>query len=153
MKRIACLVVLLSACCMAVEPSQVRYLGGTFDNSKVGAIGSLDLSTSEAITYESLTWRFMIPYGQIVSYEYQEEVTHRLGVLPSIAVGLLKHRQHRHVFTIVYRNKQLTKQVAVFEVPKSAAGSVRAVLDAKGIPTCVQYGPCRTKQLPFLSVP
>jgi hypothetical protein len=77
------------------------------------------------------------PDGQIVSYQYQEEVSHRLGVPPSFAVGLLKHRQHGHVFTIVYLNDQLTKQVAIFEVPKSAA-----VLDAKGVHTCVQYGPC-----------
>jgi len=46
---------------------------------------------------------------------------------------------------IVYLNDQLKKQIAVFEVPKSEAGSVKAVLDAKGVHTCVQYGACNAK--------
>lgn len=145
MKRIVCAVLMLSICCMAVEQGQVRYLGGTLDNSKVGAIGRLDLSSPGSINYETGKSRFTIPYNQIVGYQYNEEVTHHLGVLPSIAVGLLKHRQHRHVFTIVYLNDQQTKQIAVFEVPKNAAESVKAVLDAKGVHACVQYDACNAK--------
>jgi len=144
MKRVTYAVLMLSICCMAVEQGQVRYLGGTLDNSKAGAIGRLDLSSPGSITYETEKSRFTIPYNQIVGYQYDEEVTHHLGVLPSIAVGLLKHRQHRHVFTIIYLNEQ-TKQVAVFEVPKNAAESVKAVLDAKGVHTCVQYDACNAK--------
>ena len=142
MKRVACVVLFLSICCMAVEQGQVRYLGGTLDNSKVGAVGRLDLSAPRSITYESGKSHFTIPYDLIVSYQYNEEVTHHLGVLPSIAVGLLKHRQHRHVFTISYLNDQGSKEIAVFEVSKQAAVGVRAVLDAKGIHTCLQYQPC-----------
>ena len=142
MKRLASIVVLLSACCMAVEQGQVRYLGGTFDNSKVGAIGRLDMSSPGSITFETGTSHCAILYERIVNYHYGEQVAHQLGVLPSIAVGLLKRRQHRHVFTIVYLNDQLTKQIGVFEVPKRAPGSIKAVLDAKGIHTCVQYDPC-----------
>jgi len=145
MKRVTYAVLMLSICCMAVEQGEVRYLGGTLDNSKVGAIGRLDLSSPGSITYETGKSRFTIPYNQIVGYQYNEEVTHHLGVLPSIAVGLLKHRQHRHVFTIVYLNDQQTKQIAVFEVPKSAAESVKAVLEAKGVHTCVQYDACNAK--------
>jgi hypothetical protein len=145
MKQLACVVFFLSVCCMAAEPGQVRYRGGTLDNSKVRALGRLDLSSPGSITYETGKSRFTIPYEQIVSYQYEEEVAHHLGVLPAIAVGLIKHRQHRHVFTIVYLNDQLKKQIAVFEVPKSEAGSVKAVLDAKGVHTCVQYGACNAK--------
>ena len=145
MKRLCCAVVMLSISCMGISQTEVRYLGGTLDNSKVGSQGQLDLSAPGSITYATGKSHFTIPYEQIVSYQYNEEVSHRLGVLPSIAVGLLKHRQHRHVFTIVYLNDQLTKQVAVFEVPKQAAESVKAVLDAKGIHTCVQYAACNPK--------
>jgi hypothetical protein len=142
MRWVASIVFLLSTCCMAVEPGEVRYLGGTFDNSKVGAIGRLDFSLPESITFATGKSHCAIPYERIVSYQYSDEVAHHLGVLPSIAVGLLKRRQHRHVFTIVYLNDQLAKQIVVFEVPKSAAGSIKAVLDAKGTHTCVQYDPC-----------
>ena len=145
MIRIVCIVLCLSVCCMAVEDGQVRYLGGTLDNSKVGAVGRLDLSSPGSITYEAGTLLFTIPYARIVSYQYNEEVTHHLGVLPSVAVGLLKHRQRRHVFTIVYLNDQQTKQVTVIEVSKNAAGSVKAVLDAKGVHNCVQYDACTAK--------
>ena len=61
MKRLACVVFLLSACCLAVEPGQVRYLGGTFDNSKVGALGRLDLSSPGSMTYQAAESRFTIP--------------------------------------------------------------------------------------------
>ena len=145
MIRIVCIVLFLSGLCVAVENGQVRYLGGTLDNSMVGSVGRLDLSSPGSITYQSGKSHFTIPYEQIVSYQYSENVAHHLGVLPSVAVGLLKHRQRRHVFTIVYQNEQQTKQIAVFEVPKSAAGSVKAVLDAKGVHTCVQYDACNAK--------
>jgi len=69
MKRILCAVLILSICCVAVEQGQVRYLGGTFDNSEVGAIGRLDLSSPGAITYEAGKARFTIPYRQMVSYQ------------------------------------------------------------------------------------
>jgi len=145
MKRVCCAVLMLSISCMAIGQTQVRYVGGTLDNSKAGTLGQFDMSSPGSITYETGKSRFTIPYEQIVSYQYNEEVSHRLGVLPSIAVGLVKHRQHRHVFTIVYLTDQQTKQIAVFEVPKQAAESVKAVLDAKGIHTCVQYGACSAK--------
>ena len=145
MKRVFGAVLMLSISCMAIGQTEVRYIGGTLDNSKVGSQGQLDMSAPGSITYATGKSRFTIPYEQIVSYQYNEEVSHHLGVLPSIAVGLLKHRQHRHVFTIVYLNDQQTKQIAVFEVPKQAAESVKAVLDAKGIHTCVQYAACTQK--------
>lgn len=145
MKRVCWAVLILSISSMAIGQTEVRYLGGTLDNSKVGTQGQLDMSAPGSITYATGKSRFTIPYDQIVSYEYSEEVSHHLGVLPAIAVGLLKHRQHRHVFTIVYINGQQTKQIAVFEVPKQAAESVKSVLDAKGIKTCVQYAACTQK--------
>ena len=145
MKRVCCAVLLLFISCTAIAQTQVRYLGGTLDNSKVGTQGRLDLSAPGAITYETGKSRFTIPYDQIVSYQYSQEVSHHLGVVPAIAVGLLKHRQRRHVFTIVYLNDQQTKQIAVFEVPKQAAESVKAVLDAKGVHTCMQYATCTQK--------
>jgi hypothetical protein len=100
MKRVACIVFLLSASCMAVEKGHVRYLGGTFDNSKLGAIGRLDLSSPGSITFETGRSRCAILYERVVSYRYSEEVAHHLGVLPAIAVGLLKRRQHRHVLRL-----------------------------------------------------
>jgi hypothetical protein len=85
MKWLAFAVLLLSVCSMAAEAGQVRYLGGTLDNSIVGAIGHLNLSSERSMTYETGKSRFTIPYERIVSYQYTEEVTHHLGVLPSIA--------------------------------------------------------------------
>jgi hypothetical protein len=144
-QRTCCCVLALSLYCSAVDKEEARYVGGTLDNSKIGAIGHLTLSSPDSMTYESGTMRVRIPYADIVSYQYREEVTHHLGVLPAIAVGMLKHRQHKHLFTVDYLDDQNTKQIAVFEVSKQAAVSVRAVLDAKGAHTCIQYQPCIPK--------
>lgn len=145
MTRVCCVVLALSLCCSALDPGQAKYLGGTLDNSKIGVVGHLTLSSPGAVTYDAGTLRISIPYQQIVSYRYRKNVARHLGVLPAIVVGMFKARQRRHVFTIVYIDEQKTKQVAVFEVPKQAALSINEVLDAKGIRTCLQCELCNAK--------
>ena len=144
MTRVCCVVLALSLCCGALDQGQAKYVGGTLDNSKIGVVGHLTLS-SPGVTYDSGTLRVSIPYEQIVSYRYRKNVARHLGVLPAIVVGMFKARQRRHVFSIVYIDEQKTKQVAIFEVPKQAALSMNEVLDAKGIRTCLQCEPCNAK--------
>ena len=50
-----------------------------------------------------------------------QQVARHLGVVPAIAVGLVKRWQRRHYFRITYHDESKTQQVAIFEVSKGDA--------------------------------
>jgi len=86
----------------------------------------------------------MIPYAQIDSFEYSQPVARHLGVLPAIAVGLAKKRQHRHFFQIRYRGDNDVMEVAVLEVPKQMPLTLLPVLRARSPQACrvIPVGKC-----------
>jgi hypothetical protein len=88
-----------------------------------------DTTSETSLTFEYANNKLLIPYSEIEPFEYTTEVTHHLGVLPAIAVGLLKKRESRHFFRISYRDADHVKQVAVFEVPKHMPRTLEAVLE------------------------
>jgi len=114
-----------------VEGSQVLYVGGTVSSLKEGTMGRLDTTQEDAIVFQSSEPKVAIPYGDIQKFEYQEKLARRMGVVATIAVVLVKHRQRRHFIEIDYRGKDGTPQVAIFEVSKDNAQTVDAVLRAR----------------------
>lgn len=133
------LVVALPA--VAVEGDQVRYVGGTVPAITSDTIGSLDTTSEMSLTFNYKNTSLVIPYGAIDSFEYSKEVTHHLGVLPAIAVGLLKKRERRHFFRISYHDADHTVQIAVFEVPKQMPRTLEAVLAAHVPNDCTPLRP------------
>lgn len=132
--------VLFRSLAVAVEPGQVEYVGGTVPGLKEGAVGRLDLAPESALRFEAGGIGVEIPYASIESFEYTREVTHHLGVLPAIAVGMARSRKHRHFVRISYSNG--AKQVVVFEVPKNLPQTLLAVLSARAPQVC-REGPRR----------
>ncbi|HSS99238.1 MAG TPA: hypothetical protein VLK33_19520 [Terriglobales bacterium] len=126
-------IVLLAASCSlwAVDDGQVEYLGGTVPGLEVSAVGKLDLTSEIVMQFNSTKGTFTIPYMNIDSFEYTQELTHHLGVLPSIAVGLTRTRKHRHYFRIVYHNDSNVSQIVVIEVPKHMPSILETVLKAR----------------------
>jgi len=94
------------------------YSGGTSSGINVGTIGRIDMSSQTALVFECQGNKLSIPYVAIDSFEYSREVKRHLGVLPAIAVGLVKQRQRRHFFRISYRDDPNSPQAAIFEVSK-----------------------------------
>lgn len=141
MKRIIVLVLLLlvSLTASALTDGQVMYASGTVPGFAANALGQLDIASDSALTFESAGKRLTIPYSAIESFEYSQEVTRHLGVLPAIAVGLIRKRQHRHFFRITYRDQAHLSQIVIFEVPKQMPRTLQAVLNAK-VPQV--YKPC-----------
>lgn len=127
--------VLLASWAAAVENGQVEYVGGTLSGVKEGAVGRLDMTTETALRFEAAGTVLEIPYARIESFDYTQEVTHHLGVLPAIAVGMARSRKHRHFFRISYY-KDDGKQVVVFEVPKNLPPVLLAVLRARAPEVC-----------------
>jgi non-ribosomal peptide synthetase component F len=107
------------------------YAGGTVTTLQAGVVGRFDTSSDTLLAFEHSGGKLTIPYASIHTFQYSIEVTRHLGVLPAIAIGLVKMRQHRHYFRISYRDTEGAPQVAVFEVPKHMPRTLQAILEAR----------------------
>jgi hypothetical protein len=132
---------------LAVDAGQVLYLGGTIPALSANTLGKLDFTSETALQFDSPKGKFSIPYKDIDAFKPTDELTHHLGVLPAIAVGLTRTRKHRHYFRIVYHNESNVSQVVLFEVPKHMPPLLQAVLKARVERVC-KSEPSNGKQLP-----
>jgi len=136
--------VLLVAPCFAVEAGQVAYMSGTLAVPQ-GTIGGFDTTSPEALVFKftasgSAPGEVDIAYKNIGSFEYSTEVAHHLGVLPAVAVGLVKRRERRHFFTIKFTDSSDVPQAAIFEVPKRDPPGLLAILRARAPQACRLQG-------------
>ena len=138
MKRLAalCLVLLFTRPVLAVDDGDVSYVGGTVENLKEGSLGKLDTTSQIELVFVSSSVRLAIPYASIDSYELSQQVAHHLGVLPAIAVSLVKKRQRKHFLRIAYHDESKTPQVAIFEVPKKMPLTLLAILQQRAPQAC-----------------
>jgi hypothetical protein len=141
MKRILALSLLLviPLATPAVEDGQVLYVGGTAVGLKEGVTGKLDTNSPTALSFDYSGSKLVIPFEMIDSYEYSQQVARHLGVLPAIAVGLVKRRQHRHFFRISYHDENNALQVAIFEVSKAMPRTLLAILRVRAPQGCKLY--------------
>src|SRR5262245_32408070 len=128
-------VALLLAAAFAVPAlaidDNVIYVGGTVPNIKNGTTGHFDTGQVTGLAFEYSGGKFAIPYQGIRSYEYTQEVARHLGVLPAIAVGLVRMRQHHHFITISFHDESGSSQTTRFEVPKHMPETILSVLETK----------------------
>jgi hypothetical protein len=120
----------------AVEDGQVLYAGGTVPTLQTGTLGRIDATSQTALSFEYAGNKLAIPYATIDSFAYSEQVARHLGVLPAMAVGLVKRRQRKHFIQIDYRDENNLKHVAVFEVSKHMPETLMAVLQARSPQGC-----------------
>ena len=129
------LVALLLAVAFAIPAlaidDNVTYVGGTVPNIKSGTTGHFDTGQAAVLAFEYSGGKFAIPYEGIRSYEYTQEVARHLGVLPAIAVGLVRMRQHRHFITLSFHDESGGLQTTRFEVPKHMPETILSVLETK----------------------
>jgi hypothetical protein len=127
-----CLFLFFSLSAFALEEGHARYVGGTVPGLTSGVIGRLDTTSTTSLTFARAGNKVEIPYASIESYEYSTDVTRHLGVLPAIAVGLVKMRRHSHYFSISYRTGAGgPAQIVVLEVPKDMPRSLQAILQTR----------------------
>ena len=128
------LIVALAVSAFALDGEQVKYVGGTASVIEPGVRGRLDTIGSANLIFRHADRKLEIPYSSIQSFECHSEVAHHLGVLPAIAVGLVKARRHRHLIRIVYKSPAAPDggtQVVVFEVSKTMAPTLNTILLAR----------------------
>lgn len=130
------LLLLMPLATSAVEGGQVMYVGGTVGTLTGGVRGRLDASSQRVLNFEYSGGKLAIRFEMIDSYEYSQRVARHLGVLPAIAVGLVKRRQRRHFFRISYRDDSKTPQVVIFEVSKEMPRTLLAILEERAPQGC-----------------
>jgi hypothetical protein len=141
-----CLLVVLPLAATAVENGQVMYAGGTVATLKEGMIGNLVTTSPTALTFEASGSQLIIPFANINSYEFSEQVARHLGVLPAIGTGLVRHRQKRHFVRIAYKEENNANQVAIFEVPKQMPRILLAILQVRAPWGCKVNGAAKCGQ-------
>ena len=130
------LVILIPMASGAVEDGNVVYAGGTVAGLKDGSIGKLNTSSTSSLMFDSAGVSLVIQYAKIDSYEYTHPLARHLGVLPAMAVGMVKNRQRRHFFRISYRDDAGDLRVAIFEVPKQMPPVLLAILKTEAPHSC-----------------
>jgi phosphatidylglycerophosphate synthase len=124
----------------AVEAGQVAYTSGTLTIPQ-GTIGSFETTSPTALIFKftasgSGLGEVDLVYKNISSFEYSTEVARHLGVLPAVAVGLVKRRERKHFFSIKFTDSSNVVQVAIFEVPKGDPPGLLAILRARAPQAC-----------------
>lgn len=142
-----CLLLTLALPVLAVEDGYVMYVGGTVASLKEGDRGKLNTNSLTDLIFESSTGKLVIAFAKIDSYEHSQQVAHHLGVLPAVAVGLVKKRQRKHFLRIAYHDENNSPQVAIFEVPKKMPLTLMAILQQRVPQGCKPqvYEKCRAQ--------
>jgi hypothetical protein len=122
----------------ALDGKDVAYVSGTVKGVSEGTAGGLETTLAEALEFRSSAGQFAIPYARIKSYQCREETKFHLGVLPAIAVALVKKRAKVHFVTIVWNDEGDTAEVAKLELSKNGSEALMDLLRARA--------PMRTKQ-------
>jgi phosphatidylglycerophosphate synthase len=139
---VVAVVCLVAAPAFAVSAGEAAYVGGTTASVPNGTLGTLDTAAAEVLAFRyksptsAATGEIDIPYAKISNFQYSTEVAHHIGVLPAIAVSLVKRRERKHFFTISYSDKSNATEVAIFEVPKGRPPALLAILRARASQAC-----------------
>jgi hypothetical protein len=124
----------------AVEAGQIVYVSGTLAVPS-GTVGSFDTSSPTALMFKfgapgASSGETAIEYKNIVAFDYNSELARHLGVLPAIAVGLVRKRERRHFFSFKFTDSSNVTQAVIFEVPKSDPPGLLAILNARAPQSC-----------------
>jgi hypothetical protein len=125
------LMIVVSIPMAAIDGENVVYEGGTAAGLISQTAGRLETAGPGSMAFVYVSGKLLIDFEGIQSYEYSEEVAHHLGVLPMIAVGLVRARKRNHFIRITYRNAEDTQEVAVFRIPKHMSDTLLPVLQVR----------------------
>lgn len=114
-----------------VEAGQSLYRGGTVPGLQAGTMGKLDLTRPDTLVFSSGSSSVSIAYANVQKFEYQEKLARHLGVIATLAVVLVKHRQRRHFIQIAYTDADRREQVAIFEIAKQDVDATKATLETR----------------------
>lgn len=114
----------------AASIPSVTFIGGSTPSLTTNTTGTLDTGPDQ-IVFQWKGGALDIPYAQIQNFSYREKKTVHLGLLPLIAVLLIRPEAQRHIVSLTYLDPSGQKQVAIFEVPKQASDTLPVILQER----------------------
>jgi len=137
---LAFVLALSTAQAFALEQNQATYAIGTVQAVKMGTVGTVDLTSASELVFHSTAGEFAIPYAQVISYTWRDEVKKPLGVLPTIALALVIWPPKAHYVTVTWRGEHDAAEVATFEVSKLESRGLAALFEARAPGACKPRG-------------
>ncbi len=141
MRRSATLAVILAmAGCnlmaYAADGMGVTYVSGTVAGMQRGVKGNVETEDAEHLVINANGRRLAIPYKKLRSFHCRQEVRYHLGVLPAIAVGLLKARSRVYTVLLEWDVDGQEPEVATLELSHRDQESLRDVLRVRAHQAC-----------------
>jgi hypothetical protein len=132
------LALLAPAAAAGVGKTEVRYLGGVWQDVPEGTEGKVRMEEDAAV-FLFRGGRYRLPYASITSLEYGQKVGRRIGAtigwgvttLGIAALPMLLSKKRRHFATIGYTDEQGKPQGLVVEFGKEIKRSAMKMLSLK----------------------
>lgn len=133
MRKVLCcfLMSVFTVAAQAASGSGVVYVGGTISTPVAGSSGTLDYSSPDQLQFRSPAGTVSIPWQKIDSWSCSSATAHHIGVLPAIAVGLVRKRQRIHYFSVKWQTDSGIEQAVLLEVPKDLPRTLHVVMSAR----------------------
>jgi hypothetical protein len=120
----------------ALNGFEVTYVTGTVQGANQGIAGVLENTAANELHFQGNASEFSIPYTKIRSYQYREETRFHLGVLPAIAVGMVKARSKIHTVSIAWQGERGVSEVVTLQMSKHTAEGLMTLLRARAERAC-----------------
>jgi hypothetical protein len=120
----------------ALDGFAVTYTTGTVEGARQGVGGVLENTEAAGLRFQGDGNSFLIPYARIRSYQYREETKYRMGILPMIALGLVKARSKVHSVTISWQGDRGVPEVVRLEMSRHTAEELMAILRVRAERAC-----------------
>lgn len=120
-----------------VDGKEVEVRRTTVPGVAENSVGEFDLTQSEALLWRSEGHTITMPYKTMISFAYSNRVARHLGVLPAIAVGVVRKRERKHLFMFSWKDESGVPQVLEVEVAKTAPRGLLEVLRTRAPQVCV----------------
>ena len=120
----------------ATDGMDMTYVSGTVEGMQRGVKGDVETEDAANLVINANGRRVAIPYGKLRSFHCRQEVRYHLGVLPAIAVGLLKARSRVYTVILEWDVDGQEPEVATLELSHRDQESLKDVLRARAHQAC-----------------
>jgi hypothetical protein len=127
-----CLLLIGGVALTAAEPGvKAQFMGGTLAGVSAKSSARLDLTSAEALAFHCGQTELRIPFQNINTLEYGQNVSRRYVAAVLISPVLLLSKSRKHFVTLGYLDGAGRQQALVFRVEKGDIRWVLASLEAR----------------------
>ncbi|HEY4356278.1 MAG TPA: hypothetical protein VGN16_11060 [Acidobacteriaceae bacterium] len=121
-----------------VDGKEVEVRRTTVPGIAESSVGTFDLTQPDALVWRSEGHTITMPYKTMMSFAYSNQIARHLGVLPAIAVGVVRKRERKHLFMFSWKDDSGVPQVLEVEVAKTAPRGLLEVLRVRAPQVCTR---------------